>query len=420
MKQTAFRVLGIGAIMLVVAAGCDRHIASKDPIRSLPEAPPTPLNLTTRINDRSITLSWEVTDSSNISRFRIYRAIGDDGSFTQIDSTTDYTKTLTNLPYNQELRLRVSTVSSDKVEGSPSETATVTTGLLTLIAADNDKYTNQRSVQIRLTVPGTASYVELSEDSLFQSGSYPQAFSATKSFELSQNDGPKRVFGRIDFSDGSSTGEPIYDDIILDTRARIDSVTFTDAVATFAPGDSIEFRVYAGESEGEATVSFADVNAYRLHDDGLAGDAAAGDGVYSGYYIVPVGIAVDNGMVEGDFTDAAGNRATTATSSQRLDIYPGDDPAAVTLAVSMTDESTARLTWTRNEDSDFASYRVYRSVTPGILPDYDDLIISIISDRTTVTLDDYVPSGGTYHYPVVVFDLEGRNSGTSNEVSVTR
>lgn len=419
MKQTAFRMLGIGAIMLVLAAGCDRHIESKDPIRSLPEAPPTPFNLTTRINDRSVTLGWEVTDSSNIARFRIYRATGGEGVFTLIDSTTDYSKTLTNLPYNQELRLRVSTVSSDKVEGSPSETATVTTGLLTLIVADNDKYTNQHNVQVRLTVPGTASYVELSEDSLFQSGSYPQTFSTTKTFELSHSDGPKRVFGRIDFSDGSSTGEPLYDDIILDTRALIDSVTFTLDDSAFAPGDSIEFRVYAGEPEGEATVSFAGLSAYRLHDDGLDGDSAAEDGVYSAYYIVPVGVAVDNGVVEGDFTDAAGNRATSATSAQRLDIHSGFVPEPVALAVSLTDESTAHLTWTRNEDSDFASYRVYRSVDQDITYDKDHLTIAIITDQNTVSFDDYIPSSGIYWYRVFVFNLEGGNAA-SNIVSVTR
>ena len=416
MKQTAFRMLAIAPVLLVLlAAGCDRHIESKDPIRSLPDAPPTPLNLTTQINDRSVTLSWEVNDSSNVGQFRIYRAVGDDATYTLIDSTADFSKTLTNLPYNQELHLRVATVSADKVEGSPSTAATVTAGLLTLLIADNDEYTNSRSVQIRLSVPGTAAYVELSEDSLFQSGSYAQAFASTKTFDLSQNDGPKRVFGRFDFDDGSSSGDAVYDDIILDTRAHIDSVIFDDAAGPFTAGDSITFAVYTGgEAGGEASVSFDGVDGYRLRDDALADD-----GVYSDYYVVPVGVTVDNGEVQGDFTDAAGNQAETALSSSRLDIHPGTIPEPVVLAVSLTDTLTARLTWTRNEDSDFESYRIYRSVTPGIVVGSSHLTISIITNQSTVSLDDFIPSNGNYYYKVFVFDLEGL-SAASNEVVVTR
>jgi len=420
MKQTAFRLLAItfGGLILLTA-GCDRHIESTDPVRSLPAAPPTPLNVVSRINDRSVTLSWEVSDSANIEKFRIYRAVGDADLFTLIDSTTDFSRTLTNLPYNQEIRLRVSAVNTDRVEGNHSAETTVIAGLLSLVIADNDLYTNQRSVQIRLLVPGTASYVELSEDSLFQSGSSAEAFSSTKTFELSRNDGSKRVFGRFDFEDGSSSGEPVYDDIILDTRALIDSVTFTTSAGAFSPGDSITFSVYAGEADGEAAVSFPGVTDYLLRDDGLGGDVAADDGVYSAYYVVPVGVTVDNGEVEGNFTDAAGNRAATAIASRELDIHPGISPDPVVLAVSLVDTLTARLTWTRNEDSDFASYRVYRSVTPGILVGSTHLTIAIITDRSTVSLEDFIPSNGNYYYRIFVFDQEGLNAA-SNEVVVTR
>jgi hypothetical protein len=388
-------------------------------VRSLPTAPPVPINLTTQVNDRSITLSWEITDSSNITRFRIYRALGTDGAFDLIDSSAQFSQTLTHLPFNQSARLRVTTVNGEMIEGQPSAEATVRAGLLSLVIENNDMYTNSRNVQVRLTVPGTASYVQLSEDSLFQSGSTARPFQTTMSFELSQGDGDKRVFARFDFADGSESGDPVFDEIILDTRAVIDSVSFIPVGQTFARGDTILFSVYTGETGGEASASFPGVSNIALFDDGTDGDSTAADGIYAAYYVVPVGVTVDNGRVQGRFTDAAGNAAVTAEAAATLDIHPNTLPVPVTLAISLQDTLTAHLSWTINDDNDFASYRIYRSVSAGILVENDFLTISIITDQNTVTLNDYLPGGGTYYYRVFVFDLEGNTAG-SNEVVISR
>jgi hypothetical protein len=88
MKRAGLRIVCLLCGLLVLAAGCDRHIPSRNPLRSLPADPPTPVNLTAQVNDRSVTLSWEVSDSSNVGKFRIYRAVGASGQFTLIDSSS--------------------------------------------------------------------------------------------------------------------------------------------------------------------------------------------------------------------------------------------------------------------------------------------------------------------------------------------
>ena len=413
-----WQIAALAAVM-VGLGGCDRKIDSRDPVQSLPPPPPSPINLTVQLDDRSATLSWEVTDSGAVDYFRIYRALGGDAPFVLFDSADGFSRTLTGLPYEQPVRLRVSSVSPQRVEGSPSEEMTVTLGLLSLVIADNAAYTNRRDVTVRLTVPTATSFVELSEDSLFASGSIPEPYRATLDFELSRGDGVKRVFGRFDFENGQRSGGPVFDEIVLDTRAHIDSVTFSPSLQPSGPGDTLLFRVAAGEPGGEATTSFSGVGAIELFDDGTAGDAIADDGFYSARYVVPVGVVVSDAVVTGAFTDAAGNRAETAIAAARLDIHPNTIPDAVTLAVALVDSARARLSWTESPDTDFESYRVYRSVSPGITEDDLFLMVAIVSSRTATGYDDFLAANGAYYYRVFVFDLEGLTSG-SNEVVVTR
>ena len=63
-------------IILLAAAvvGCSRYIDSRDPVRSLPDTGPVPINLTASLDNGSVTISWEVADSAGIARFRAYVA----------------------------------------------------------------------------------------------------------------------------------------------------------------------------------------------------------------------------------------------------------------------------------------------------------------------------------------------------------
>lgn len=419
MRQTGIQIGLVLLVTILVGAGCDRHIPSKDPVRSLPDAPPTPTNLTARINDRSINLSWEVADSTEVVRSRIYRADSVGADFIRYDSTTAFSMIVTGLPFDRAVRLRVTTVNSSRIESRPSAEISTMAGLLSIVIDNNDEYTNDQTIYIRINVPGSATYVEFSEDSLFADATI-QPFSIGMSFELSQGDGLKMVYARITFADGNQAGEVVSDDIILDTRALIDSVFFSPTGQTFSAGDTISFFVAAhGETGGVARVSFHGAPSILLNDDGTEADVTGGDGIYSALYIVPVALTVANGEVIGTFRDAAGNSAAVARAVEILNIETTTPPASVTLAVGLVDSTTAHLTWTLSEDNDFGSYRIYRSVSPGIDVSYDSLTIAIITEQNTASYDDYLSSAGTYYYRLFVFDIQDSTSA-SNEVMVIR
>lgn len=515
-RQATVLIAVVTFLLLVLLAGCERHIESKDPVRSLPGEPPAPVNVVASLADRSVRLTWEVSDSSNVVRFRIYRSPAGEEDYTLHDSTTSYTRLVSGLPLNQAIDLQVRAVSDRGVEGRGSAPVSVIVALLSITVSNNDEYTNSRNVQIQLNAPSTVEYVELSEDSTF-AGSSPVPFSAQRSFTLSPTDGVKRVFARFTFEDGSMSDGVIADNIILDQYARVNDVYFAPLTGAFTTGDTIQFFVDAdGEIGGEATVSFGSVNDLLLNDGGVSPDVAADDGIYSGRYVVPIQVTMNGAEVRGTFTDAAGNvadgvsstplnieaaplavqissvdaisswqiqvrwtqsgsgdfasyrlyRATTnsvsdastlittvnsastvtytdttvdATTEYFYVVYVVDGsglrtpsnvdsattpantaPRAVTVAASLQDSTNARITWTRNEDDDFSSYRIYRDISPNV--SVADDLITIISERGSLTYTDYVPfpSGSeTYYYRVMVYDRQGLMT-PSNEVQVSR
>ena len=419
MTKAGRYILVLVVIGAIVGYGCDRWV-SKDPVRPAPEAPPTPINLVAQVNDRSLDLSWEISDSSAVTSFRIYRADSAGASFYLFDSASDYVKTVTGLAFDQPLRFRVAAVSPLGVEGRPSAEVSAIAGLLSIILDGGDEYTGDRDVSVRLEAPGQVVYVELSEDASFTDAPV-QPFEAVMMFELSQGDGIKTVYCRMTFADGSVTGGTVSDDIVLDTWAGIDSVYFSPTGQDFLAGDTISLFLDAhGELGGTASVTVPGVPGIDLYDDGVTPDAVIDDGHYSAYYVVPADLTVTDGEANGSFRDAAGNAAPVVTAEERLNIGTSVPPTAVTLAAGLIDSATVHLTWTRNDDDDFASYRICRSVSQGtIVEDADSLRIAIITQRTTLSYDDYLPGTGAYYYRLFVFDTQGM-SAASNEVMVTQ
>lgn len=402
----------------VIVSGCSRDIESKDPVRSLPTAPPSPVNLSAVLNDRAVTLSWEVSDTAAIDRFRVYALKDTVGDYELIDSTEEFSILLSDLPFYRTVRLRVTSVTSNNLESNRSLPIDVVTGLLQMLIQEGAEYTLARDVEVQFSAPVTPLYVELSESPTL-AGAVIMEYQSPMPFVLSQGDGVKTVYARLTFPDGSESGEILSDQITLDTYARIDSVYFSPINTTFTAGNTITFYVDAGnEVGGGAQALFGSNTRVLLRDLGTNGDQVAGDGIYSFAWVVPVGLTVSDATVTGSFTDAAGNNAVAALSSRKLNIRTSQPPAAVTLAVGLVNQETAHLSWTVNGDNDFLSYRVYRSVSSGIDSSSTQFIIAIIVNQGTTTHDDFLSGTGTYHYRVFVFDSEGRATG-SNEVQVT-
>ncbi|MCK4372091.1 MAG: fibronectin type III domain-containing protein, partial [candidate division Zixibacteria bacterium] len=137
-------------MILVSLAGCDRYLDSSDPVRSLPSDVSIPINLEAVIDDASVTLRWELTDSSDVARFRIYVADDENGEYILRDSTSSYSATLDNLLLNQQHYFRVSTVTTTGLESSPSETVSATAVHLSISINDDSEYTRQRDVQVQI------------------------------------------------------------------------------------------------------------------------------------------------------------------------------------------------------------------------------------------------------------------------------
>jgi len=413
----------IAAVLLSVAViiGCSRYIESEDPVRSLPGEVPVPVNLVARVsNAGTVTLSWEVSDSASVARFRIYISDSTQSSYTLRDSTGSFSMTVDGLLANQRYFFKVAAVINEGLQGELSGAVSAKAMFLSITIANGKEYTNSRNVLIQINAPPETSHLMLSEDSTFADAVYVQFIGTQTSFTLSEGDGDKTVYARLLFGDGSQSGEPLFDDITLDTHARIDSVFFTPTGITFSPGDTVTFGLDAGESGGTARVSFTGVGEVKLFDDGTNGDLTADDGIYHGNWIVPVTFTLYNGSVTGSFNDAAGNVAAQITAQQLLNINSPPEPVELLVVIehdtTTTDTTiTATFNWTSSSIQDFASYRLYRGVSTSV--DTSDVLVKVETNQNILTFAYELPDVNTYYFRVFVFDKHGLFAG-SNLITV--
>lgn len=398
--RTRIAILLSILVMTLMAAGCERDIESKDPVRSVNGEVPIPINLRAELGQQTITLYWAVTDTSAVSRFRIYWTTLEAGEFLRHDSTTGFSKTLTDLRPNQTYYFQVSSVSREGVEGDASEIIAATATVLSISIADDAPCTGSRDVLVQVNVPATVSHVKLSEQPDLADAAF-RLFTGTQTrFRLSDGDGTKRVYAMFLFQEGSQSADPVQDDIVLDTRAEISSVSFSPTGTVFTAGQTVTFSLDAGETGGTASVSFTGVSGVSLYD----GDQ---DGVYTGQWVVPLNFSLSNGIVTGLFTDAAGNWAPNRDAGETITV--ADVPLPVTLAATPVSTWKIDLTWTRSVSGDFAAYRVFRALTPDV-SNSSELVVSVPAQPTTAYTDTVLDDNTLYYYAVYVYDNNGLSS----------
>lgn len=384
-------------MVLALLLACDRYLDSQDPVRTAPTPIPIPTNLAAVVDDGTVTLSWELTDSSEADRFRVYLAESEEGEYLLKDSTTMFSISLSDLLLNRQAFLRVSTVTSGDVESQLSTKVSATPAHFWISIDDNSEYAKQRDVQVRINSGVNALYLQISEQQDFGDAVW-ESFSVSNSFELSEDDGVKTVYARLQFADGSETGQPLSDDITLDTEAEIESLTFFLDTAILAVDSITTFRMQTGEIGGEASVSFGTERNLELFDDGTNGDAVADDATYTLEYTVPFGAYAFDEEVTGSFTDEAGNSAEDVTADGLMNI--NSTPEKVVLAVSFgVDSSTVVFTWTTSTESDFESYRLINTADPG-----KTLMIATSSSTNRFEMSSPTPNS---EYRIFVFDLHG-------------
>ncbi len=418
MRKCLFAAALVASSLLVLFAGCSRYIDSENPVRTLPPLPPTPFSLSAKLDNGSATLAWEIQDSTVVKRFRIYLT-DSAGQNTHVKDSTigvSFVKTVTGLQANQRYFFQIAAVGLQGIEGGKSVPPLAVTSAIYSIAINNGAlFTNTQTVNITPNVPTAVTHIMLSEDSTL-SGVQFEPLQNPQSFRLSDGDGVKHVFARFLYNDGTQTDTPVSDSITLDTHAQIDSVFFAPANVSFTPGQSIVFGLNAGEPGGTATVSFAGSGDISLLDDGVSPDVTANDGIYTGRYIVPSDMAVTAGVVTGAFTDRAGNQAQKISARQKLTIT-NTPPTAVVLAVS-NDTTTIRLTWSQNNDANFAMYRLYRSADTLAAVDTTANLLVIFNSQGTTNYDDtFGRNESAFAYRVFVFDKQGRFTGSNKVIA---
>ena len=151
---------------------------------------------------------------------------------------------------------------------------------------------------------------------------------------------------------------------------------------------------------GEVVFTTVDRNSVLFHDTEL-------DPETTYYYRV-----VTRSSVTG--LTSLSNEVTGTT----LEVAAADLPTPVALGVAYNiKHDSLSLSWTQNADTDFASYELYRSETPGVTQG-DLLVAGIVDWSDTTAVDDGLSPFTTYFYRVWVFNEAGESIG-SNEVSGT-
>lgn len=410
MRKTTLAAI---VLLLTLSVACERYVDERNPVVQAPSSGPEVVNLQTFINDASVLLTWDMSSTAGVIRYRIYRSDSVGAPADLIDSSSTTRATLTGLRVNRTHWLRVAPVLSSGLEATMSDPVLVVPGHLSLRLDGGADYTNDRDIMVNINAGSGATDVLLSE-SVDLSDAVWQAFSTAVSFRLSAGDETKTVYGLVRFADGSRSGDTLSDSIILDSRASIGSISFSPTGSGIEAGDTIVFSMQTGETDGVAEVSFPGVSSLELNDDGVDGDATADDGAYTGRWIVPRVFHVTSGIVRGVFVDAAGNRAPETPSESLIDIHTA--PLAPVLRAVATASDEVFLTWDDAGNEGLAAWRLYRGNGPTVTT-ADQVVTTITSTGITTYSDTALVPGTTYYYRVyAVFD-EATMTG-SNTVSV--
>ncbi len=376
-----------------------------------------PTQITIKLGAGAVELAWQFSgDLTKVKEFRVYRRSASDVAFRRIASVSATTQSYRDsaLTIGALYQYQIAAVNNkSNVEGEHSESVTVTpvASVFGVQIAAGAKFTNRRLVSLTFNVPDNTASMMLSNKAAFTGVVKWEPFSNSKTWELTPGDSPKSVFAK--FRSGANVeSEPVSDDIILDTVAFIQSITHDGVGRALNPGGTLNIRLVTSprDSLGNATVDLIDkVNDPNGGDTNIRLFESDTIGVYKLAYRIRPDIEFEQAFVYGNFTDAAANPAPQRVSLTSFTVQL--PPKAVTLFNPVPDSaSTAlKLTWTANNEKDFANYQVFRSTTSPVDSTGKSTPLAIINDSDATTYRDAaVTPGTTYFYRVLVFDRSGR------------
>ena len=414
---TTLRILSIFFLFsLTFIIFCDRQLKQLvAPDEN--DFPDAPKNLIVMVDDGKIFLSWKIDNVADVKSYHIYRKDSVNAKMSLLDScfTSQYIDS--NVRNGKLYYYQISAVNKAGYEGERSAQVSARPNVFSVLIENGDEYTSKRNVSLNLTAPFGTKYMLIGNDSLYSNSSW-EPYASTKNWMLTGGDGKKYVYVKFRDSDENETQLPIFDTIILDTKAVISAVTQNTNGQIKVPGQIIHFTVVTGEIDGNASIDIGEeVKDVKLYDDGTNGDAQPDDGTYEIDYKIPLGLQVVNAIITGHFADRANNIAKEETAEGTVTIQ--QDPLAVTLyppAPTGTENNVLELYWSKSPDTDFASYRLYRKTSPGVdTSSVSNLVATITNKEITNYTDENVKNNTDYYYRVFVFDKFGRAKG-SNEV----
>jgi fibronectin type 3 domain-containing protein len=404
-------ILLLTLLILISFLYCSRKI--KNPVTDFGEieAPPTPENIILYVGDGKIELSWEVSDSSNLEGFKIYRSDTSSVSPSLFDSCSGSSFSYINrgLKNGKEYYYQVSSVDSNNFEGYKSQMVSAKPNLFAVVINNGQKITNNRDVTLNLAAPIGTSYMMISNDSLFSVSSW-ERYSSSKSWRLEPGDGEKWIYVKFKDVDGNVCMDFYQSSITLDTQAHIISVSENTNGQVKTAGDTIHLALNSEEVNGQAKVDLGSISNIILYDDN-------NDSIYELDYVIPTGVEMENATVTGHFTDEAGNVAPTATAPGKVTIRIPPE-AVILFKPSNQTQSSLTLYWSQSTASDFKYYQLYRAKAPSV--DTNSTSITIITGKTTTTYtDSNLEDTTTYYYRVYVYDNTGLSTASNTESGTT-
>jgi fibronectin type 3 domain-containing protein len=423
LKKRFNSVAAIAAFFLAVGlvsslSSCGRKLGPLSSEEGGSDLPPTPENLTALVGDRSVRLSWEVSDSTTYS-FKIYRSDSSNAQLELVDSATVREFTDNGLVNGQSYFYQVSCVNASGFEGYKSRRVEAVPDAFGILIENGSEFVNSIAVNLSLIAPLGTDHVMLSNDSAFTDGVWTN-FAPTRSWFLTAGDGKKWVYAKFRDLLGNPTLHYYHDSVTLDTKASILRVGENSGGTVLEVGDTLHLLLESGETQGEASVDIGElVTGIELYDDGSFGDSEADDGIYEHDYIIPTGLEAEEEPIVGHFTDRAGNLATDLVGTGAVTIR--NPPDAVHLFrpyAPPESRGVMVLHWSRSDDQQFAFYSIYRSTSSGV--DLNSTLVTCLNDPgiTTYT-DSNLVEDLYYHYVVYLFDNHTLYSASNEDSART-
>ena len=404
-------LLALAALLgvAILACGCTDEIPKPVQTDEIEGAPEVPRNLTTSVADGRVLLSWEVSEPAKISRYMIYRGDTTFAAPVLIDSSTTTSFNDTGLRNSLRYIYLVTAIGTNGLESDFSRAVSATPNIYSVLINQNAEFTNSRNVTVSFAAPAGTRLVMVANDANF-SGAQWIGYTPAISWQLNTDDGVQEVFARFNDAEGNDVIGTSSDDIILDTRAAIVSLTENSQGATLNVGDKVTFVMNTGEPNGNASVEIEGVTSLPLIES-----TVSNVGIYSAEYTIPGGIDVVDAVITGNFRDAAGNDAPALILTSFINI--ANPPAAAQLTGFAISEEEIELSWTRTIAQDFQSYQIFRSETATVNSS-SLLIRTETSAANTSFRDADLDPGKDYYYVVYTVDRTGLKTA-SNSVRLT-